>query len=247
MQLHPRTKAGLLLLAIAGTVVVAGGTAQAHHHHRGCCGGGYAYSGGCGGGCGGYAYGGCGGGGCGSGGCATGGCSSGGCASGGCSSGGCGYTSAGCAGCGGSYATYAPTMQQPAYANQSAPMYAPQQMAGPMGPGCNQTTAAYPPSAGATAGRPGYNGNGYETPAQTYAPGTYAPGTNEAAMPRPGDAAGQRRAAMNPSNGSAPPQPGAMNDGANQQNATTPPAPAAAPPATNPGSSNDTAPRSPNQ
>jgi hypothetical protein len=199
MRLHTRMKAGLLLLAIAGTIVVTGGTAQARHWRHGCCGGcGYGYGGYGGCGCGSYA------GGCGysfgGGGCGYGGCGAGGCGVGGCGAGGCGTTAYYGAPAYGSYVNSAPIAQ---------PMYG-------QG-GCGPTTAAYPPAP--MPGQPGgYNGTTYEangTP--TYAPGSAPP------PPQAGNDSVQHSAAMNPAN-TMPNQPNAQAPPAPA--ATEPPAPA---------------------
>ncbi|HXY32907.1 MAG TPA: hypothetical protein VEI07_01690 [Planctomycetaceae bacterium] len=197
MQLHPRMKAGLLLLAIGVTVIATGQTAQARHWRGRCCGG-WGY-GGCGG-CGGYAYGGCGGCGCG---IAYGGCG-GGCGAGygGCAGGACGvsayngyyyggptYTYGN--GYGNTY-TYAPN-GQPMYANQAPPMSA---------GGYSSTTSGYAPSAPMPPG--GYNGTTYDGGATpTYAPGTTAQPTT-----------GQQGPAANPNSPNSPPPPAAPNPSA---------------------------------
>jgi hypothetical protein len=210
MQLQPRMKAGLLLLAIAGTIIVTSGSAQARHwrggYYRGWGGyGGYGWYGGSpyyGYGYGSPAY-------------------------------GYAYNTYPSYGYGGTYANYAPNTQ-PMYANQAAPAYAAQNG------GCNSTTAAYPPSGPMPGQPGAYNGTTYDgaPPTPTYAPGTMAPpvtgqaGDNanqhDAAMnptmggrPQPGssDTANQHNATAPPlSAAAAPPSPGSTSDTANQHN-----------------------------
>jgi hypothetical protein len=201
MRLHPGMKAGLLLLAIAGTIAAASGTAQARHW-RGYYGRGYNggyYGGGWGGGYGWY---------------------------GGYPNSGYAYGNYGSAQPSYAYndgtttANYGPSAQ-PMMANQPAMVY------GQGGCGNTSTTAAYPPS-GPMPGAPGgYNGTTYENgpPTPTYAPRTNAPPVNGQRM----DNANDHNATMNPTVGGTP-QPGTAADTANDHNATAPPpAPASAP------------------
>jgi hypothetical protein len=169
MRLHPWMKAGLLLLAIAGTIIASTGTAQARRWR----GGGY-YGNGWGwggrgwgwGGYGGYGWYG-------------------------------GYPSYGYAYSypysGYNYA-YAPS-----YSNDGSytTSYAPNMnYAYQGGQGCGTTTAAYPPSGPQPGTTGGYNGTTYEGGATpTYAPGTNAPPPPAG---QTDNVNGQRGAAMNP-------------------------------------------------
>ncbi len=228
MRLHPGMKAGLLLLAIAGTIAATSETAHARRW-RGYYGNGYGngyyggyygnrWNGGWGGGYGWY---------------------------GGYPAYGYGYNNYGYAAPGYAYGTtmtnYAPT-----YGNQPAMVY------GQGGCGNTTTTAAYPPSGPMPATPGGYNGTAYDggqtydganTP--TYAPGTNAPPVNRQGNYAPAingqmrDNANDHNAATNPpANGT--PQPGTAANNANDHNATSPPPPPASAPAPS-SSSSDTA------
>jgi hypothetical protein len=222
MQLHPRMKAGLLLLTIAGTVVAMSPSVQARDGRGGRGGRGWergrGWDGGWRGGWGGYGgYG-----------------WYGGYPSYGYGYGGYDYPSYGYSYApdyGGTYTNYAPT--QPMYSGQQYQRYQSN------GEGCGPTTAAYPPS-GPMPGTPGgYNGTTYNggPPNPTYAPGAapgayggaYGAGGYGSGRPgQPGDNAGQRNPEMN-QQGNAP-QTGATGGTANQQNTAPPPAPGSSSP-----------------
>ncbi len=204
MRLHPGMKAGLLLLAVAGTIAAASGTAQARHW-RGYYGRGYYggyYGGGWGGGYGWY----------------------GGYPSNGYAYGNYGYApSYAYNDYGTSTANYGP-IAQPMNANQPAMVY------GQGGCGNTTTTAAYPPS-GPMPGTPGgYNGTAYEggPPTPTYAPGTNASPVNAQGNNAQGTS-GQAMNNANDHNATAPPPapasapaPSSSSSGAANQHNTTP-------------------------
>jgi hypothetical protein len=208
MQLQPRMKAGLLLLAIAGTIVATSGTAQARHWRGGYYGGwgGYGWYGGgnpyYGYGSPAYGY---------------------------------AYNNYPSYGYGGTYANYAPSTQ-PMYANQAAPAYTAQNggcnsttaaypPSGPMPgqPGAYNgatydgapPTPTYAPGTMAppVSGQPGDNANQHNAAMNPTMGGTPQPGATS-------DTANQHNTTAPPAPGTATPSSGTTSDTANQHNTT---------------------------